>query len=118
VRETKGADGIKKQCLDVVMVLTDLNYYYNTRARIIHPANNPTSKPIIAPVDGFEVVVVCDTVIVRAAVVFAANVVVAAVEFVPDLVVFAVVIAVAVEEVAADGTTVPPPAFSQGAITH
>jgi hypothetical protein len=104
-----------------MMGLTDLHYYYNTRARIIHPANNPTSKLIIAPIDGFEVAVVCDTVIVRAAVVFAANVVVAAVEFVPDLVVFAVeleVIAVAVEEAAADGTTVPPPAFSQGAITH
>ena len=44
-----------------------------------------------------------------------------AVEFVLDLVVFAVeleVIAVAVEEAAADGTTVPPPAFSQGAMTH
>jgi hypothetical protein len=40
---------------------------------------------------------------------------------VPDLVVFAVeleVVAVAVEEAAADGTTVPPPAFSHGAITH
>ena len=59
--------------------------------------------------------------IVRAAVVFDADVVKTTVEFVPDLVVFAVeleLVAVTVEDATADGTTVPPPAFSQGAMTH
>jgi hypothetical protein len=94
------------------------------RVRIKHPANNPISKPKTVPVDAGLVVALIRIpvfVVVLPPVVDVVKIV----EFVLDLVAFAVelefcaaVATVAVVEGAADITAVPPPALSQGDTTH